>query len=75
MVVHLSDRIREFEDHAIPGEGFIKWDSILMDIRESGFDAPVLLELMMKYSKIKEVSLFLRSAYEEGCRIYDKIFY
>ncbi|MDD2890601.1 MAG: sugar phosphate isomerase/epimerase [bacterium] len=72
--VHLSDRIKDFEDHAIPGEGFIRWDETIRQLKNSSFNSPVLLELMMKYSKIKEVPLFLESAYKEGCLIYDKIF-
>lgn len=73
-VVHLSDRIKEFEDHAIPGEGFIQWDEIINQLKNSSFNSPILLELMMKYSKVKETSSFLELAYKEGCVIYDKIF-
>lgn len=33
IAVHLSDRLRAFTDHVLPGEGFIAWDALLRACR------------------------------------------
>lgn len=73
VAVHLSDRIKEFVDHAIPGEGFIDWDGVCSILKEVHYDRPLLLELMIMNSKVKETEVFLEKAYDAGCRLYDTI--
>ena len=55
----MSDRIKEFVDHVIPGEGFIHFDEIIPLLRESTFEGVVLMEVEMTHSKYKDVNEFL----------------
>ncbi len=67
--VHISDRIREFVDHVIPGEGFIDLKSIGEIIGTAGADFPLLLEVMTTHSRYKEPREFLSAAYSEALRL------
>lgn len=71
--VHISDRIKEFVDHVIPGEGFIDFNSICKIIGESKYDSPLLMEVMMEHSKYKDKNVFLNKAYENAKEINRKI--
>ncbi len=73
LAVHLSDRIMEFVDHVLPGEGFIDFDEICSLIRQSGYKAPLLMEVMITHSRFKEPAVFLREAYLRAEALYDKI--
>jgi len=73
VAVHISDRIREFVDHVIPGEGFIDLKSICRILKEANYHRPLLLEVMTLHSKEKEVKSFLELAYKSGCKLYDDI--
>jgi sugar phosphate isomerase/epimerase len=73
VAVHLSDRIREFVDHVIPGEGFIDWQSLAELLRQSSFAGPLLLEVLVTYSGEKAPSRFLEFAYQAGSRLHDQI--
>lgn len=73
IAVHISDRIKEFVDHVIPGEGFINFNTICNYLSESRFHSPLLLELMTEHSKEKEPEKFLNLAFEAGKVLYDKI--
>ncbi|HWE64144.1 MAG TPA: sugar phosphate isomerase/epimerase family protein [Chloroflexota bacterium] len=66
IAVHLSDRVRAFTDHVLPGEGFIAWDDLLCLLRTSPFAGPLLLEVMMAHSSYKDAPLFLQQAYQRG---------
>lgn len=59
IAIHMSDRIEEFVDHVIPGEGFINFYEIIPLLRESTFKGPVLMEVEMTHSKYKDVNEFL----------------
>lgn len=73
--VHLSDRIKEFVDHVIPSEGFVEWYDLCRMLKESNMSFPLLLEVMTTHSSEKEPEKFLKLAYEQGCMLYDKVFY
>lgn len=73
VAVHISDRIKEFVDHVIPGEGFINWNILCKILREAHYNRPLLLELMTINSKEKEAKTFLELAYNSGCKLYDSI--
>lgn len=73
MTIHLSDRVKDFVDHVIPGEGFIDFDSICRILKSIKYNRPILLELMMLHSKEKETNRFLELAYEAGCNLFDMI--
>jgi sugar phosphate isomerase/epimerase len=74
VAVHLSDRIKAFVDHVIPGEGFIDWDELCRILKDVNFTFPLLLEAMTTHSAEKDPVKFLSLAYESACRLYDKIF-
>lgn len=74
IAVHISDRIREFVDHVIPGEGFIDFDHMCSLLRQASIDFPLLMELMTTHSRYKEPQVFLAAAYEEAAKLYDRIF-
>lgn len=59
VAIHMSDRIKEFVDHVIPGEGVIHFDEIIPLLRESTFEGVVLMEVEMTHSKYKDVNEFL----------------
>lgn len=71
--VHISDRIREFVDHVIPGEGFIDFDEIAKIIHMSNPDIPLLMEVSMEHSKFKNAKQFLSVTYNEAKKIYNTI--
>jgi sugar phosphate isomerase/epimerase len=72
--VHLSDRVREFVDHLIPGDGFINWEELAQAVRQTAFPGPLLFEVLTTHSPIKETKPFLNRAYEQGSRIYQLIY-
>jgi len=74
VAVHLSDRIKEFVDHVIPGEGFIEWEKLCPVLKASNTTFPLLFEVMTKHSSEKEPVKFLRSAFKQGCMLHDRIF-
>jgi sugar phosphate isomerase/epimerase len=71
--VHLSDRIADFVDHVIPGEGFINWDTLCKKLKEVKYNKPILMETMVANSKYKKIDDFLKKTYESGCLIWKKI--
>jgi|GEM_PF-652105 len=74
MVVHISDRIKEFVDHVIPGEGIINWNGLAKSLKESSFKGSFVLEVMVTHSKMKKPLEFLKLAYEKGSNLYDMVF-
>lgn len=73
VTVHLSDRLREFVDHVIPGEGFIDWNGLCPILKESEIRFPLLLEVMTTNDSEKDPVRFLNLAYKSGCDLYDRI--
>lgn len=67
VAVHLSDRIRAFEDHVSPGDGFINWPELTARLRATSFSGPLLFEVMTLHAAQKEPRAFLRHAYERAC--------
>lgn len=74
IAVHLSDRIKEFVDHVVPGEGFINFDEMLPFLKQSGFEGPILMEVEMIHSKYKNVKEFLKEVHNEAERIADYLY-
>jgi len=72
--VHLSDRVKEFVDHVIPGEGFIHWDSLCSILRASKLTFPLLLEVMIMHSSEKDPVRFLNLAFNSGRKLYHQIY-
>ena len=62
--VHIHDNNGSVDYHRIPGEGNIKWNSIINLLARSSYEGPLLLELSC-YDPEPEV--FLQKAYKAGC--------
>ena len=71
--VHLSDRIKPFVDHVIPGEGFIDFETIIRKLAKSEFQGPYLFEVMMTHSKYQKPKEFLEHLKTEGDRLIGKL--
>ncbi len=74
LTVHLSDRLRPFEDHVIPFEGIIKWDELCRILKTANIKFPLLFEVATTFSIPKDTEEFLTKAYQSAVRVYDKIF-
>lgn len=74
LALHLSDRVREYVDHVVPGEGFIDWENLCRLIRNTDYGGPVTLEVLTEHSRVKERKEFVRLAFEQAARLYDLTF-
>lgn len=61
--VHLSDRIKPFVDHVIPGEGFIDWSEMCGRLQKARYSSSITMEVMMQHSRFQEPKVFLQEAY------------
>jgi sugar phosphate isomerase/epimerase len=68
--VHLSDRIKSFIDHVIPGEGFIDWHKMCKRLRAAQFSNAILMEVIMENSSFKEPKVFLQKTYEASVQTW-----
>lgn len=75
IAVHVSDRVKEFVDHVIPGEGFIDLKQICEIIRNSPFRSPFLMETMITNSQYKKPIEFLDLSYKKAVELYDLIYH
>jgi sugar phosphate isomerase/epimerase len=71
--VHLSDRIKPFVDHVIPGHGFVDFVEIKDALKEINYQGVITLELMIDNDIIKDVSKFLSKAYTLAKEIEEAI--
>lgn len=67
--VHISDRIKEFVDHVIPGEGFVNFDDIAWLMKNNSFEFPLLMEVMTTHSRYKDPLEFLSAAYSSAVKL------
>ena len=72
--VHLSDRVRDFVDHVLPGEGFIDWEGLSEELGQSPLAGPLLLEVMVTHAAEKDARRFLRLAHVRGLDIHRQVF-
>lgn len=63
--VHLHDNDGKNDSHLIPGEGNIRWETVMNLMAESAYDGPLVLELSCHGDREES----LRKAYETGCRL------
>lgn len=73
IAVQLSDRIRDFVDHVLPGEGFIHWRELCAELRCTAFHGPLLLEVATTHSLEKEARPFVLRAYRAACQLAEWI--
>lgn len=74
IAVHISDRIKEFTDHVIPGEGFIDFVEMCEIIKNSPFRSPFLMETMITNSQYKNPIEFIDLSYKKALGLYDLIY-
>ncbi|MBP5492949.1 MAG: sugar phosphate isomerase/epimerase [Clostridiales bacterium] len=74
IAVHLSDRIREFVDHVIPGEGFVRFDEITPLLKASPFKGPILMEVGVENSKYKDPEELVAKAHEAAADLWNKVY-
>jgi sugar phosphate isomerase/epimerase len=73
IAVHISDRIREFVDHVIPGEGFIDFSKLCALLAKAKIEFPLMLEVMTANSSIKDPRAFLKAAKEASTDLENRI--
>jgi sugar phosphate isomerase/epimerase len=71
--VHISDRIKEFADHVVPGEGFINFNEISRILGNSEYESTLLMEVMMTNSCYKDPKIFLEKTYIKAKEIMEEI--
>jgi sugar phosphate isomerase/epimerase len=71
--VHLSDRVKPFVDHVVPGEGFIPWSQMCAKLQSACYAGPATMEVMMQHSRFREPKVFLREAYNASIRTWQLI--
>jgi sugar phosphate isomerase/epimerase len=74
IAVHISDRIKEYVDHVIPGEGFLDFEKLCSLLAGARISFPLLIEVMTAHSAYKEPAEFLSAAYQRGQTLCEKIF-
>lgn len=73
--VHLSDRIIEFVDHVVPGEGFIDFDKLSAILRQANITFPLLMEIMNTHSNYKQPEELLKASYQAAVNLYRNVHY
>lgn len=74
LALHLSDRVREYVDHVIPGDGFIDWENLCGLIRNTDYCGPIALEVLMEHSRVKEKDESVRHAFAQAAKLYNLVF-
>ena len=62
IATHISDNQGEADDHLLPFEGKINWESFKKLIRNINYQGIFLIESVTEFSEIKEPELFLKEA-------------
>src|SRR5690554_1043601 len=67
MALHLHDNDGVKDQHQIPGEGTINWESVAQKIKSAGYPGPITLELVNEFSAYSQASAqeFLSLAYKK----------
>jgi sugar phosphate isomerase/epimerase len=73
IAVQLSDRARDFVDHMLPGEGFIRWPEVCSELAGAGFARPLMLEVATTHSTVKSPSQFVHLAHQQGLRLAQRV--
>ena len=73
IAIHISDRIKPFNDHVTIGEGFIDFDEMASILKNADIHFPLLIEMMKTYSCYKDTDDFLQQAYQGAIELYYKI--
>ncbi len=66
IAVHISDRIKEFVDHVVPGEGFIDFKPLEIKLAQINYEGTILMEVLSDFTQFKNPKILLEKAYEAG---------
>ncbi|GKX29468.1 hypothetical protein SH1V18_19480 [Vallitalea longa] len=69
IAVHISDRIKEFVDHVVPGEGFIDFSTVMKHLREIDYNKPILMEVLSDYTSFKNTKVLVKEAYNKAIEL------
>jgi len=69
IAVRISDRIGEYAENALPGEGYIDFDAMTEIFKSVHSDIPFLVEVTIKNSKYQDSHEFLQIAYDAAARL------
>ena len=73
IAVHLSDRIKEFVDHVVPGEGFINFEVICKLLNQFNYRNSILMEVLPVHTMFKDSVQLLEATYRAGCEIFNRV--
>ncbi|MBN1430568.1 MAG: sugar phosphate isomerase/epimerase [Anaerolineae bacterium] len=73
LAIHLSDRIAAYVDHVPPGEGFIDWNGLVQALRQTQYANPLLFEVAVTHSAVKEMEQFLALTYRRACQVHQML--
>lgn len=73
IAVHLSDWIKPFTDHVPLGEGVIDWPDLTSQLKETSVPRPLLFEVMVEHTSVKETKPFLKLVYEKAVWVHSLI--
>lgn len=72
MALHLHDNDESDDQHRMPFDGNIHWDTVMKKLTNVHYNGPTALEIMnMGYEHIKDPREFLAIAYERAQRLRD----
>lgn len=68
--IHLHDNDKTYDQHLLPFDGTINWDSVIKKLKENNYKGPVTLELCHRGEYLKDtVEEFYKKGYEIGNKI------
>jgi sugar phosphate isomerase/epimerase len=73
MALHLHDNDGSYDQHRIPSEGTINWDSIVRKIQSAGYKGSMSLEVTNEFSNLySKISAqeFLKIAHEKIVNLF-----
>jgi len=73
IAIHLSDRIKEFVDHVVPGEGFVDFEIICDLLKMKGYSNSILMEVSKEHTMFKDNIQLLEETYRIGCGIFNRV--
>lgn len=68
--VHLHDNAGNIDRHMIPFDGTNNWSKIIKNLKENGYDGPIILECVYRGEYIQlELDTFYKKCYEAGIKL------
>lgn len=71
IAVHISDRIKEFVDHVVPGEGFIDFNPLIKKLVKNGYTGSLLFEILPLHTQFKDTEKLLEATMKAGEDLQD----